>query len=75
MILLGWCYSLNSDVSLLLRSQGIFSEMMLSHDLKLVIGRPSATLNPQQKDLISNIGKVNFITPQLNENICSEGQS
>ena len=59
MILLGWCYSLNSDVSLLLRSEGIFSEMMLGHDLKLVTGRPTATLNPQQKDLIYNIGKLN----------------
>ena len=57
-ILLGWCYSLNSDVAQLFRGRGIFSEMILNHDLRRITGRATAELNPQQRKLISDIGNA-----------------
>ena len=55
-IMLAFCYSLNSDVSMLLRRCGLFSIMVLSHDLKMLTKNPKAELNEIQRDLLEEIG-------------------
>ena len=55
--MLAFCYSLNSDVSMLLRRCGIFSIMVLSHDLKLLTKNPMAKLNENQRKLLEKIGR------------------
>merc|ERR1712241_284045 len=47
--------SINSDVSMLLRSNGTFSSMILNHDLKVITGNPLAEMNHVQKDLLAEI--------------------
>ena len=54
--MLAFCYSFNSDVSMLLRRCGIFSIMVLSHDLKMLTKNPKAELNEIQRDLLEEIG-------------------
>ena len=54
--MLAFCYSINSDVSMLLRRCGLFSNMVLSHDLKMLTKNPKAELNEIQRDLLKQIG-------------------
>ena len=54
--MLAFCYSINSDVSMLLRRCGLFSNMVLSHDLKMLTKNPKAELNEIQRDLLELIG-------------------
>ena len=55
--MLAFCYSLNSDVSMLLRRCGLFSIMVLSHDLKMLTKNPKAKLNETQRKLLETIGR------------------
>ena len=55
--MLAFCYSLNSDVSMLLRRCGLFSMMVLSHDLKMLTKNPKAKLNENQRKLLEKIGR------------------
>ena len=55
--MLAFCYSMNSDVSMLLRRCGLFSMMVLSHDIKMLTKNPEAKLNHNQKILLEKIGK------------------
>ena len=55
--MLAFCYSLNSDVSMLLRRCGLFSIMVLSHDLKMLTKKPKAKLNENQRMLLKKIGR------------------
>ena len=57
-IMLGWCYSLNGDVSMVLRSEGVFSLMILSNDLRVITANPIAELNVIQKQIIKEIGRI-----------------
>ena len=57
-IILAYCYSRNSDLSMLLRSNGTFSSMILNHDLKVITGNPLAEMNHVQKDLLAKIGLI-----------------
>ena len=57
-IMLGWCYSLNGDVSMLLRSEGVFSQMILNNDLRIITSNPLARLNDTQKQIIKEIGRI-----------------
>ena len=57
-IMVAFCYSLNSDVSLMFRRHGIFSEMIITHDIRDVTGRSNATLSEQQKTILDKIGKI-----------------
>ena len=57
-VILAFCYSINSDLSLLLRSNGTFSSMILNHDLKVITGNPLAEMNHVQKDLLAEIGLI-----------------
>ena len=34
-----WCYSLNEDMAMTLRSEGTFALMLMTHDLKLSTGK------------------------------------
>ena len=56
-ILLGWCYSLNGDVSMLLRSEGVFSLMILNNDLRIITSNPLARLNDTQRQIIKETGR------------------
>ena len=57
-IMLGWCYSLNGDVSMLLRSEGVFSQMILNNDLRIITSNPLARLNDIQRQIIKEIGRI-----------------
>ena len=54
--MLAFCYSLNSDVSMLLRRCGLFSIMIINHDLKMLTKNPEAKLNENQRKLMADIG-------------------
>ena len=56
-ILLGWCYSLNGDVSMLLRGEGVFSQMLLNNDLRIITSNPLARLNGIQRQIIKETGR------------------
>ena len=55
--MLAFCYSHNSDVSMLLRRCGLFSKMVLSHDIKMLTKNPKAKLNENQRKLLETIGR------------------
>ena len=55
--MLAFCYSLNSDVSMLLRRCGLFSIMVLSHDIKMLTKNPNAELNENQRQFLEEIGR------------------
>ena len=56
MLILGFCYSMNGDMAMLLRSTGIMSEMVISHDLRIITKNPKAKLNDVQRKFLKNIG-------------------
>ena len=56
-LMLSWCFSMNGSVPMLFRRTGLFSYMILRHDLRLITENPKAELNKQQKKIISHIGK------------------
>ena len=56
--MLGFCYSMNNKLSMLLRSNGTFSKMILNHDLKVITGNPLAEMNKVQKALLAEIGLI-----------------
>ena len=58
-LILSFCESSYSDVTLLLRREGFFSYMMLRHDLQIITGNPGARPNIIQMEIIEEIG--NFI--------------
>ena len=41
---------------MLLRTSGLFSSMVLNHDLKLMTGNPRAEINDVQAELLKKIG-------------------
>ena len=56
--MLSWCYSLNGDVSMMLRGEGIFSLMILNNDLRIITSNPLARLNDTQRGIIKEIGRI-----------------
>ena len=64
-IMLGWCYSLNGDVSMLLRSEGVFSQMILNNDLRIITSNPLARLNDTQRQIIKEIGRIVIVIKDL----------
>ena len=52
---IAWCYSLNGDMAMALRQEGIFARMVMEHDLKLITGNSGAKLDPDQNTLIESI--------------------
>ena len=63
LIAVAFCFSRNSDVSMMFRRYGIFSEMIITHDIRCITRRPDATLSTQQNELISMIGKTIYYFP------------
>ena len=57
-ILLSWCYSLNGDVSMVLRGEGVFSLMILNNDLRIITSNPLARLNDIQRQIIKETGHI-----------------
>ena len=57
-ILLSFCFSMNSDLSMLFRSRGMFGTMLITHDLRLITGNPRAQLSNLQKELLKLIGEI-----------------
>ena len=55
--MLAFCYSLNSDVSMMLRRCGLFSIMIINHDIKMLTKNPEAKLNENQRKLMEDIGR------------------
>ena len=50
---LAWCFSINGDVSMALRQEGIFARMVMEHDLREITRNPEAKLDADQvPDLI-----------------------
>ena len=47
---------MNGDMAMLLRSTGIMSEMVISHDLRIITKNPKAKLNDVQRKFLKNIG-------------------
>ena len=60
-IVVGFCFSMNSDVSWLLRKCGISATMFLTHDLRTITNNPLAELNPVQRQLLEEIGNFIFL--------------
>lgn len=63
--MLAFCYSVNSDVSMLLRRCGLFSIMVLSHDIKILTKNPKAELNAIQRNLLIQIGNFKQLKIRL----------
>ena len=55
-IMLAFCYTINGDLAILLRACGLFSKMIINHDLKIITKNPRAGLDPVQEVLLTNIG-------------------
>ena len=58
-IMIGWCYSQFGDLSLALRMSAQFSKMIITHDLRVITGKPSAKLDNLQEELLHEVGKLN----------------
>ena len=58
--MLAFCYSINGDVAMLLRAGGVFSKMIIKHDLKIITKNPRARLNPVQEELLTKIGNLSI---------------
>ena len=56
LMILAFCFSMNSDLSFFLRSQGVFGLMLVRHDLRLITGKSDAKLNPVQIELVNQLG-------------------
>ena len=60
---------MNGDMAMLLRSTGIMSEMVISHDLRIITKNPKAKLNDVQRKLLGNLG--NWIKTYFHHNVFS----
>ena len=56
LLILAFCYSMNGDMAMLFRRTGIMSEMVISHDLRIITKNPKAKLNDVQRKFLENIG-------------------
>ena len=57
-LMLAWCESRQSDVTLLLRREGFFSYMVLRHDLQIITGNPGARPSQLQMKILKEIGNL-----------------
>ena len=63
-IVVGFCFSLNGDVSWLLRRCGLSASMFLTHDLRIITKNPRLELNHIQKQLLKEIGILYVVVIQ-----------
>ena len=54
--MLAFCYSINGDLAMLLRACGLFSKMIINHDLKIITKNPKARLDHVQDMLLNKTG-------------------
>ena len=54
--MLAFCYSINGDMAMLLRACGLFSKMIINHDLRIITKKPTAELDEIQWELLKTIG-------------------
>ena len=59
-IVVGFCFSLNGDVSWLLRRCGLSASMFLTHDLRKITKKAWVELNHIQKELLEIVGNLEF---------------
>ena len=52
---LAWCFSINGDVSMALRGEGVFARMVMEHDLREIIQNPDAKLDQDQSWLVQEM--------------------
>ena len=57
-MVLAWCHSVSGDVSKFLRSEGVFSQMIINHDLRIATANPRARLNDSQRQIIQETGRI-----------------
>ena len=55
---LAWCFSINGDVSMALREEGVFARMVMEHDLRELTRNPDAKLDKDQGP--DSIGKKSW---------------
>ena len=60
-LMLGWCYSRDSDVAMMLRRHAFFSKMIINHDLRIITKNPKAELNEIQWNLLKLIGNYMYM--------------
>ena len=65
LLMLGWCESHNSDVTLLLRREGFFSSMIFRHDLQIITKNPAVKPDEQQLEIVEKLGKHSNILKSL----------
>ena len=56
---LAWCFSINGDVSMALRHEGIFAKMVMEHDLREITKNANARLDETQAEIIEKIVEFN----------------
>ena len=65
LLMLGWCESHDSDVTLLLRKEGFFSSMIFRHDLQIITKNPAVKPDEQQLEIVEKLGKHSNILKSL----------
>ena len=55
-ILLSFCRSINSDVTMLLRRNAFLSKMVITHDLRTITKNYAAKLDENQERILEEIG-------------------
>ena len=65
LLMLGWCESHDSDVTLLLRREGFFSSMIFRHDLQIITKNPAVKPDEQQLEIVEKLGKHSNISKSL----------
>ena len=55
MLALAWCYSMKSDVSLVLRQKGILARMVIENDMREICNNPNAKLDYKQAEIIEKL--------------------
>ena len=54
-IIIAWCFSINGDVAMALRKEGVFARMMLEFDIKEVSQNPEARLGEDQVQILEKM--------------------
>ena len=52
---LAWCYSMKSDVAMVLREEGMLARMIIEHDMREISKKPNAKLDDNQAKIIEKI--------------------
>ena len=53
-LVIAWCWSSNCDLAMALRVRGVFSQMLVNHDLRQISGNPMAKLSQGQAQILKD---------------------